>query len=82
MTKKIEDLIQSFEGLSFDEQMERIVRARSARTMERPVAAVKRVKKEAKKKNKTMESARSALLKMSPEARALMIAKLQEGLKK
>lgn len=77
MTRKIEDLVQSFTNLSFDDQLERIKRARSARTIERPVAAVKRVKKEAKQRDKKMEGARTMALKLTPEMRAALIAKLQ-----
>jgi hypothetical protein len=82
MTKKIEDVIKDFTVLSFDEQIERIRHARSARTMERPVAAVKRVKKEAKKRDKTMTGARTLALKLSPEQRIALIAKLKADLMK
>lgn len=77
MTKKIEDLLQSFTDISFDDQLERIRRARSARTIERPVAAVKRVKKEAKKKEKVKMDFGKLVGGMSPEAKAALIAKLK-----
>jgi hypothetical protein len=80
MTKKIEDLFASFTEITFDEQLDRIRRARSARTIERPVAAVKRVKKESKKKEKAKTDVSKLLLGLTPEKRAEMIAKLKESL--
>lgn len=77
MTKRIEDLVQSFTDMSFDDQLERIRKVRNARTIERPVAAVKRVKKEAKARDKNVDKTRTAILKLTPEMRALLIAKLQ-----
>jgi ribosomal protein L29 len=77
MTKKLEELFASFQSLDYTAQMEQIRQVRSARHIERPAAAVKRVKKEAKKKDKDMGSARGLLIKMSPEERAKMIAKLK-----
>jgi hypothetical protein len=93
VTKKLEDMIASFATIPFEEQLERVRRARSARTLERPVAAVKRVKKEAKKRDKTKEAATKAVMKLTPEMRAglvnllsaeqkaELIAKLKAGLK-
>jgi hypothetical protein len=77
VTKKLEELFQSFSSMDYAAQMEQIRTVRSARHIERPVAAVKRVKKEAKQKDKSMGTARNLMLKMSPAERAAMIAKLK-----
>jgi DNA-directed RNA polymerase specialized sigma24 family protein len=78
MTKKIDDLFASFTDISFDEQLERIRTARHNRTIERPVAAVKRVKKESKKKEKAKTDVSKMLLSLPPEKRAELIKRLQE----
>lgn len=80
MTKTLNDLVKTFSDCTYDEQLERIRRARSARTLERPVAAVKRVKKEAKKKDKHKTATVTAMLKLSPEQKAALIAKLKKDL--
>jgi len=77
MTMKIEDLIKSFSASSYEEQLEQIRRARSARTMERPVAAKKRVKKEAKAKAQNIDKLRMLVSKMTPEQRAQLALKLK-----
>lgn len=77
MTMQLKDLLQSFSSMNIDEQLEKIRKVRSARHMERPVAAVKRVKKEAKKRVVNIDKARTAALKLTPEMRAALIAKLK-----
>jgi hypothetical protein len=77
MTKRLEDLIADFNSISFDDQIERVRKARNARTLERPVAAVKRVKKEAKKKAGIADKTRQLFLTLSPEQKAAIIAKLK-----
>jgi len=77
MTKKLADLVKSFTNSTYEEQVEHIRRIRSARHMERPVAAVKRVKRETKAKHKSMDSIRSLAQSLSPEQKAALIAKLK-----
>lgn len=78
MTKKLEDLFKGFSASTYEEQIAHITKVRSARHMERPVAAVKRVKREVKKRNTDMTKARGLALSLSPEQRAALIAKLKK----
>lgn len=81
MTQKIEDLLDSFTAKGFEEQMSKIKDIRSARNIERPAAAVKRVKKARKKSNAAVTKTRSVLSKMTPEEKKLLLAKLLEAKK-
>lgn len=76
MTQKLEDLLKSFSNSAIDEQMEKIKHIRNARTIERPAAATKRVKKEKVKSNAAMSKGKDALAKLTPEEKALLIKKL------
>ena len=78
MTQKIEDLLKSFSNSTFDEQIDKIKHVRHARTIERPAAAVRRVKKEAKKSSKAKDKTRDLLAKLTPEQKLAILAKLQE----
>lgn len=77
MTRKLADLFQSFVSMDSEEQLAKIREVRSARHIERPAAAVKRIKKEGKQKEKKQGDARTLVAKMSPEQRAALIAKLK-----
>lgn len=81
MTQKIEDLLKGFTSLDFEEQINKIKDIRSARNIERPAAAVKRVKKQRKKSNAAVTKTRTMLNKLSPEEKKLLLAKLLEGKK-
>lgn len=81
MTQKIEDLLKSFSSSTFEEQIAKIKDIRSARNIERPAAAVKRVKKARKKSNAAVTKTRSILSKLSPEDKKLLLAKLLEAKK-
>lgn len=77
MTKRLTDLIKSFSDSTFEEQLDKIRHIRSARNIERPAAAVKRVKKAAKKSNAAMDKSRQLLLSLSPEQKAALIKQLK-----
>jgi hypothetical protein len=79
--KKLEDLFEHFSAMSPEAQLEKIRTIRRSRTIERPAAAVKRVKKERKAAKKTANSAQQALAKLNPAQREALIAALQEKLK-
>lgn len=81
MTQKIEDLLKGFTSFNNEEQIQKIKDIRSARNIERPAAAVKRVKKARKKSNAAVTKTRGILSKLSPEEKKLLIAKLLEGKK-
>lgn len=81
MTQKLEDLLEGFSSKTFDAQIEKIKDIRSARNIERPAAAVKRVKKARKKSNAAVTKTRSILNKLSPEDKKLLLAKLLEAKK-
>lgn len=81
MTQKIEDLLKGFTSMEVEEQISKIKDIRSARNIERPAAAVKRVKKARKKSNAAVTKTRSILNKLSPEDKKLLLAKLLEGKK-
>lgn len=81
MTQKIEDLLKGFTGMGSEEQIQKIKDIRSARNIERPAAAVKRVKKARKKSNAAVTKTRTLLNKLSPEEQKLLLAKLLEGKK-
>lgn len=78
--KKLEDLFEHFSQMSPERQLEKIREVRHSRTIERPAAAVKRVKKERKAAKKTANSAQKAIDKLTPDQRAKLIAALQEKL--
>jgi len=77
VTKKLADLFKSFTNSTHAEQLEHITRVRSARHIERPVAAVKRIKKEAKQKDKKKTDAKALVNKLSPEERKAMLDRLK-----
>lgn len=81
MTQKVSDLLKEFSALNVDEQIQKIKDIRSARNIERPAAAVKRVKKARKKSNAAVTKTRSLLSKLSPDEQKLLLAKLLEGKK-
>jgi hypothetical protein len=81
MTQKLEDLIKGFTSLDTETQINKIKDIRSARNIERPAAAVKRVKKARKKSNAAVTKTRGILNKLSPDEKKLLIAKLLEGKK-
>lgn len=78
MTQKLEDLLKSFSSSTFEEQLDKIKNIRNARTFERPAAAVKRVKKAAKKSNTASNKARDLLAGITPEQKALLVKRLLE----
>lgn len=78
MTMKLEDLLKSFSKSTIEEQVEKIKQVRSARTLERPAAAVKRAKKAAKKSSQNKDKVRPLLSKLTPEQKALLLEKLKE----
>lgn len=81
MTQKVSDLLKEFSALNVDEQIQKIKDIRSARNIERPAAAVKRVKKARKKSNAAVTKTRSLLSKLSPDEQKLLLAKLLEAKK-
>lgn len=76
MTQKLEDLLKSFSGSSFEEQLEKIKHIRNARTVERPAAATKRIKKEKVKSTKAAAKGKDVISKLTPEEKAALIKKL------
>lgn len=81
MTQKLDDLLKSFSSSSFDEQLERIKHIRSARNIERPAAATKRVKKEAKKSTKALSKGKDMLSSLTPAQKAELLKRLMEAKK-
>lgn len=81
MTQKLEDLLDSFSSKTFEQQIEKIKEIRSARNVERPAAAVKRVKKARAKSASATTKSRSILSKLSPEDKKALLAKLLEAKK-
>jgi len=67
MTKQLSDLFDDFLSMPPDEQSEKIRSIRHARTIERPVAARKRQKKQISKDNKMKTSVKALLRGMSDE---------------
>lgn len=76
MTQKIEDLIKSFSNSTFEEQLAKVKQIRHARTLERPVAAAKRVKKAAKKSSVAKDKTRALFSKLSPAELKLLAERL------
>lgn len=76
MTQKLDDLLKSFSSTSFEDQIEKIKHIRNARTIERPAAATKRVKKEKVKSTKAMTKGKDILSQLTPEQKALLLKKL------
>lgn len=78
--KQLEDLFEHFSKMSPEAQLEKIRKIRHSRTIERPAAAVKRVKKERKAAKKTGDSAAKAIAKLPADQKAALIKMLQEKL--
>jgi hypothetical protein len=79
VTQKLNDLFQEFSSLSTHEQLEKVREIRNARTIERPVAAKKRIKKEGVKKEKAKSNAATLFKALTPEQQAEVLAKLGVG---
>lgn len=79
MTKKLEDLFESFTSLSIEEQFEKISKIRDTRSIERPAVAVKRRKKAAKKSEKQKDTARQLIMNLSAEEREELLRRLKEN---
>lgn len=77
MTQKIEDLIKSFSNMTGAEMLDKIKHNRSARNIERPVAAAKRVKKAAKKSSVSKDKARDMFSNLSVDAQKALLKKLE-----
>lgn len=80
MTKQLKDLFASFTEMETSQQLEQIRKIRHHRSIERPAAAVKRVKKEKKQSEKRKTNLADLLKKLPPEQRAAIISKLQADL--
>ncbi len=78
MTKQLEDLFKQFPDMTVEEQFAKIQEVRDTRSIERPAVAHRRRKKEKVSGDKKKEKAKQLLLTLSPEERALLIAKLKQ----
>lgn len=77
MAKQLESLFEDFLKTSPTEQLNKIAEIRHSRTIERPVAAKKRVKKEGKKKATNKSKVKTLLRDMSPEQQAALLEALE-----
>ena len=79
MTKQLKDLFQQFSTMETSAQLEKIKEIRHHRSIERPAAAVKRVKKERKQSVQKQTKIATLIQGMTAEQRAEFVRKLTEG---
>jgi len=80
VTKQLSDLFEQFSTLESSKQLEKIREIRHHRSIERPAAAVKRVKKEKKQSEKKKTNLADLLKKLPPEQRAALVSRLKADL--
>lgn len=72
MSKKLEEILESFSAFSPDEQLAKIEQIRDTRTIERPAVAVRRRKKEKTRSEKAKTKLKTLMKEMSPEELAAL----------
>ena len=77
MAKQLRELFTDFLSMSTEDQIAKVREIRHTRTIERPVAAVKREKARVKTADKRKTSAKSLLSKLTPEQREILLAQLK-----
>jgi hypothetical protein len=78
MAKQLKDLFKEFQDMNSDEQLAKIREIRHTRTIERPVAAVKREKARVKTADKRKTGAKALFDKLTPEQKATLLEQLKQ----